>query len=305
MTTDGKPRGQPNLLADCASCFGLCCVALPFAASTDFAIDKPAGEPCTNLQNDFRCGIHPTLRTSGFTGCTVYDCFGAGQQVSQVTFGGTDWRSEPDTATEMFSVFPVVRQLHELLFYLEQVLTLAPAAELHDAVRDALASTRALAGGTPAAILDMDLPAHRASVDLLLRQGSALTRRGFRAGPDGSAQQDGQGGSDRKGPAGRTSAGVKNAPGKDLSRCDLIGADLSGADLRGTDLRGSYLIGADLHAADLRLADLIGADLRATDLGAADLSTSLFLTQFQVNAARGDAATLLPPGLARPGHWGS
>jgi hypothetical protein len=29
-----------------------------FAKSSDFAIDKPAGRACPNLQDDFRCGIH-------------------------------------------------------------------------------------------------------------------------------------------------------------------------------------------------------------------------------------------------------
>src|SRR4051794_16389300 len=114
------PRRRPLLLseslkADCESCFGLCCVALPFAASADFAIDKDAGRPCPNLEADFRCGIHRDLRERGFPGCTVYDCFGAGQKVSQVTFAGQDWRRAPETATRMFAVFPVVRQLHELL----------------------------------------------------------------------------------------------------------------------------------------------------------------------------------------------
>lgn len=64
------------LRADCASCFGLCCVALTLTRSADFAIDKDAGKPCGNLQEDFRCGIHTELRTRGFPGCTVYDCFG-------------------------------------------------------------------------------------------------------------------------------------------------------------------------------------------------------------------------------------
>ncbi len=38
-----------DLKADCEKCFGLCCVALPFAASADFAFDKQAGSPCINL----------------------------------------------------------------------------------------------------------------------------------------------------------------------------------------------------------------------------------------------------------------
>ena len=59
--------GQTNLLADCSSCFGLCCVALPFSKSSDFATNKNAGDPCKNLQEDFGCGIHTGLRKKGFT----------------------------------------------------------------------------------------------------------------------------------------------------------------------------------------------------------------------------------------------
>ena len=57
----------------------------------------------------------------------MYDCFGAGQQVSQVTFGGRDWRQTPHAAKQMFEVFPVMRQLHELLWYLTAALAMPPA----------------------------------------------------------------------------------------------------------------------------------------------------------------------------------
>ena len=50
----GPADGVPELTADCGRCFGLCCVALPFSRSADFAYDKPAGEPCVNLQPDSR-----------------------------------------------------------------------------------------------------------------------------------------------------------------------------------------------------------------------------------------------------------
>lgn len=125
-TRDSALRG------DCANCFGLCCVALPFAKSADFAVNKSSGDPCRNLQEDFRCGIHTRLRPSGFQGCTVYDCFGAGQQVSQVTFGGVSWREAPETARQMYEVFPVVRQLHELLRYLTEALALETARPVHE-----------------------------------------------------------------------------------------------------------------------------------------------------------------------------
>ncbi|MEU4233644.1 pentapeptide repeat-containing protein [Nonomuraea sp. NPDC026600] len=261
-----------SLKADCESCFGLCCVALPFAASADFAIDKDAGQPCPNLEPDFRCGIHRDLRKRGFPGCTVYDCFGAGQKVSQVTFDGRDWRRAPETATQMFAVFPVVRQLHELLWYLTEALTLDPARELHDELRAALDETARLSRGDADDLLVMDVPAHRQAVNKLLLRTSELVRAG----------------TPRR----------KNRRG-----ADLIGAKLKGADLRAADLRGAYLIGADLRGADLRLADLIGADLRGTELGGADLTGSIFLTQPQLNAAKGDGATKLSPTLTRPAHW--
>jgi len=53
----------------------------------------------------------------------------------------------------------------------------------------------------------------------------------------------------------------------------------------------------------VRLADLTGADLRGANLGGADLRDSLFLTQSQVDSARGDGGTRLPGGIARPAHW--
>ncbi|MER7485883.1 pentapeptide repeat-containing protein [Streptomyces sp. NPDC126497] len=259
--------------ADCAACFGLCCAALPFARSADFAVDKPAGRPCSNLRQDFRCGIHARLRDEGYPGCTVFDCFGAGQKVSQVTFGGTDWRRAPQTARAMFEVFPVMRQLHELLRYVVEALDLAPARPVHRELRKALARIDGLTRGSAESITALDVNALRGEVNPLLLRASELTRA-------------------------RVPGRRRNHRG-----ADLIGAELSGADLRGASLRGALLVAADLGGADLRDADLIGADLRDADLSGADLTGALFLTQAQLNAARGDAATVLPPTLSRPAHW--
>jgi len=261
-----------GLRADCANCAGLCCVALPFGRSADFAVDKAAGTPCVNLGDDFRCGIHSRLRERGFAGCAVFDCFGAGQQVSQVTFAGTDWRRDPAVAQPMFDVFPVMRQLHELLWYLTETLSLAQARPVHDDARRLLDETRALTHSTAGTLLTLDVADHRARVNTVLLRASELVRAG----------------------AGKT---------KDRRGADLMGAKLKGADLHKASLRGAYLIGADLRGADLSLADLIGADLRGANLAGADLGTSLFLTQPQVNAAIGDPATRLPAALARPDHW--
>jgi uncharacterized protein YjbI with pentapeptide repeats len=258
-----------ELQADCARCFGLCCVALPFARSADFAVDKPAGQPCTHLQSDFRCGIHAGLRERGFAGCTVFDCLGAGQKVSQVTFGGRDWRDDDGTARRMFAVFPVVRQLHELLTYLAEALE--RDAGLRDELTRAYERVDALTRGSAAELETCDVGAVRAEVSALLLRVSERVRAGL--------------------------------PGPDRRGADLIGARLRGAALCGANLRGAYLIGADLRGADLRTADVVGADLRGADLRGADLTGALFLTQAQLEAALGDAATQVPGHLRRPLHW--
>src|SRR4051812_13802483 len=116
---DPRPDdARRHLRADCANCAALCCVAPAFAASADFAVDKPAGMPCPNLRDDDLCGIHDRLRDRGFPGCAVFDCFGAGQHVTQGTFAGRSWRESPELAGAMFAVLPVMRQLHEMLWHL-------------------------------------------------------------------------------------------------------------------------------------------------------------------------------------------
>lgn len=172
----GDGSGRAVLRADCANCFGLCCVALTLTRSTDFAVNKDAGQPCHNLQDDFRCGIHTELRTQGFPGCTVYDCFGAGQKVSQETFDGQDWRQAPQTAQQMFQVFPVMRQLHELLWYLTEALTLQAARPLHGEIRRALDTTERLTHVAPDAFADLDVAGHRDDVAALLLRTSELVR---------------------------------------------------------------------------------------------------------------------------------
>jgi uncharacterized protein YjbI with pentapeptide repeats len=251
----------------------LCCVAPGFSASADFAIDKPAGRPCPNLRPDFGCGIHQHLRQQGFRGCAGYDCFGAGQWVSQVTFGGRDWRRAPRTARQMFAVFAAMRQLHELLWYLSQALASRHARPLHGELQLALTATEGLTRSPAEALVKLDVQAHRSEVNDLLRRASELMRASI--------------------------------PGRkrNLAGTDLMGARLKGAHLAGASLRGACLIGADLRRTDLRAADLTGADLRDADLSGADLTSSLFLTQSQLDAAKGNPRTKLPQQLARPAHW--
>jgi uncharacterized protein YjbI with pentapeptide repeats len=180
MLNLSRTEASHGLRADCVRCFALCCVAPIFTASADFAINKAAGRPCPNLQSNFRCGIHARLRQRGFPGCTVYDCFGAGQKVSQVTFGGQDWRRAPRTAKQMFEVFSIMRQLHELLWYLTEALTRPPARPLHGELRLALDQTERLAHDSPDSLVGLDVAAHRQDVNALLLRTSELVRAEFR-----------------------------------------------------------------------------------------------------------------------------
>lgn len=294
-STTHTPTPPRELAADCSRCAGLCCVALAFAKSADFAFDKAAGEECVNLDDGFRCRIHPQLRERGFKGCTVFDCFGAGQHVTQSVYGGATWHDGPEVRDGMFAVFPIVRQLHELLFYLREALSLPAATPLHPALRRAEQEVLAASEAEPAAILSLDIEELRAPAANLLRDAARLTREALEA------------------PARTTAKGAR--PGRDpraASRrarlrpgADLLGADLRTTDLRGAELRGALLIAADLRGADLTATELIGADLRDARLDGADLREAIYLTQLQVNAAQGDAATRLPVGLTRPSHWAS
>jgi hypothetical protein len=173
----------------------------------------------------------------------------------------------------MFLVFPVMRQLHELLWYLTEALARPAARPLHVQLRAALDETERLTRQDAEALLGLDVAAQRQGVNLLLRRASELIRAGAR----------------------RRSV--------DRSGADLIGANLRGADLHGANLRGAYLIGADLTGADLGLVDLTGADLRGARLAGADLRDSVFLTQSQLDSATGEAETRLPESLTRPTHW--
>src|SRR3954471_11584235 len=216
MPCSPLPLADPrqHLRADCSRCAGLCCVAPAFAASADFAIDKPAGRACPNLQDDFRCGIHAQLRERGFPGCQVFDCFGAGQQLTQVTFGGRSWRESPELGAAHFAALPVLRQLQEMLWYLTEALALPGAAALHGEVRTALAATERLTTGSADELAALDVAARRAEIGALLGRVSDAVRAGAR--------------------------------GRDRRGADLMGRDLRRTDLRDGGLRGAYLIGADL-----------------------------------------------------------
>lgn len=269
-----------KLRADCEKCFGLCCIALYFATSEGFPCDKEASRPCLHLQADFRCSVYPSVRGHELKGCSAFDCFGAGQRVAETTFGGKDWHSDPDSLPKMCEAFHIMRRLHELLWYLGEARNLEEVSSLHDKLSVMQQKIEDLTQMDAEGLMQLDVAAYRADVDQLLKKVSQNVRS-------------------------LTSSMVNRGDGRKSFRrkADLSGADLRSYDLRGVNMRGCCIIAADLRGCDLSGADLIGADFRDADLRGADFSKSIFLTQGQVNAARGDQNTRLPGTLVRPRHW--
>jgi uncharacterized protein YjbI with pentapeptide repeats len=100
--------------------------------------------------------------------------------------------------------------------------------------------------------------------------------------------------------------------GSRLRQADFSLATLDGASLRGANLSVANAFGARFSKADFTNADLSdatlvgswfggavfsGANLKGANLSGSYLFTAKGLTQAQLNAACGDEATQLPPGL--------
>ncbi|AJH19604.1 pentapeptide repeats family protein [Bacillus mycoides] len=239
-------------------------------------MNKDGGKPCTNLQSDYKCSIHRDLRGKGYKGCTVFECFGAGQKISQVTFKGIDWRTDAEHAREMYDAFPVMHQLHEMLWYLKEAILLKATQTIHKELKEAIEETERLSNLSSDELMEVNVPLHRAEVNILLLETSELVWKEMNVARKKRISHRG---------------------------ADLMGANLKKRDLQGANLRGAYLIAANLRDANLRGADLIGADLRDADIRGTDFTNSIFLTQVQINAAKGDKYTKLPKVLSRPVHW--
>ena len=272
---------KENLKIDCSKCFGLCCVSLYFMKSEGFPCDKVAGVPCTNLDQDYKCKIHKDLNKKGFKGCTTYECLGVGQKVSQVTFKGEDWIKNPEKAKEMFDLFPVMLQLHEMLWYLSEALIMQRRPQIQEEIYKMIEKTLEITNYNAEALKKVDLVVHKHKVNELLFKTSRQIRKNINNGREVKLK------------------GAKKFGG----RINFIGEDLKNRNLRGQDLSGALLMASDLRNVDLTGTDLLGADLRDADLRGADLSKSIYVTQEQINSAKGDKMTRLPKSLRYPERW--
>lgn len=270
-----------NLKIDCEKCFGLCCVALYFSKSEGFPNDKVPGKPCANLQSNFHCSVHNDLRKKGFKGCTIYDCFGAGQKVSQVTFKDQSWIDSPELASQMFDSFLIIRQLHEMLWYLADASTFILDKATLNKLNLIIEETQNLTILDPNHLKNIDIKNHRIKVNDILRKSNNIVKIKLNL--------------DKK--------NIHNNKKVLIPGYDFIGLDLTSTNLIGANLSGSLLIASNLSYCNLKGANLIGADLRDANIRGANLENALFLNQSQVNSAIGNSATKLPFSLNRPFYW--
>jgi hypothetical protein len=156
--------------ADCSRCCGLCCVVPDQLAVQGFRVDKPAETPCTHLNGHHRCAIHATRHIHGYTACAAFDCFGAGQWITQSLFGGARWTDSPDLARQMFAAYRHWAPRFEAAALLEAALP-----HVRDDARCSLAARMT-------ALITRETPDHRSPTDAarLRRETLAMIRSALR-----------------------------------------------------------------------------------------------------------------------------
>lgn len=286
-----------SLRIQCEECCGLCCTALFFSRSDGFPKDKTAGTPCVNLNDgDFRCEIHPELKQRGLKGCLSYDCFGAGQKVTQSIYHGKTWRETPDLSAEIYQVFLTVYRLQQILWYLLDTYRhirskpVSPEFEFSDEFQSEIPALSLenirVSSQSPREILSYDIDAYQKKVNDLLRTFWNMKKAEL---PQSTVKQK-----------------INKIPkltNVSKSHSDYTGSDLQNKNLSYQDFSLSLLIAANLENCDLSYANFLAADLRDANLKNADLRKSIFLTQGQINSAKGNRSTKLPETLHHPDHW--
>jgi hypothetical protein len=185
FSADTAPRfvAETTLRADCGRCAALCCVALAFDQGALFGFDKPAGRPCPHLSRPGRCTIHAQRSQRGFAGCVAYDCYGAGQRVTQELFGGRSWQAEPHLLPSMLEAFRAMRHAHELLVLLEAAARLPLRAGERERLEELRAELEPASGWSSASLAELERSSLSHDVARYLRALAGTARRALKVLP--------------------------------------------------------------------------------------------------------------------------
>lgn len=261
-----------SLKSDCSQCSGLCCTALYFSKIDGFPENKQAGKPCTNLQKNFQCEIHGELEKRKMKGCIGYDCFGAGQQVTQSIYCGKTWQDTPEKAKEIFDVYIAVFQLYQIRYFLLEAMTILPAKMLRGDINLLIQENEIICNSEPQDIMKFNTENYRNKANIFLKQVCSLLQKSLCI---------------------------------DNQKCpsDFLGRNFKNKDFRGLNLSTKLLIAANFNNCVFDGAIFLGADTRDADFSNADLRDAVFLSQGQINAAKGNRNTKLPQYLDYPFTW--
>jgi hypothetical protein len=182
FSSDVALPGMANtvLVADCTRCAALCCVGLAFDRGALFALDKPAGAPCPHLSTQARCTIHARREVLGFGGCVGYDCYGAGQRVTQTLFAGTSWQEEPEILPGMLDAFRALRRVHELLVLLAEAAKLPLRASERQRLDALHAALEPVGGWSSPTLLELERGSLCDEVAEFLRSLAGTARRALK-----------------------------------------------------------------------------------------------------------------------------
>jgi len=261
---------ESALRIDCDKCSGICCVALYCMKTDGFPENKEAGVPCKHLMRNFHCDMYSDLADKNMKGCLVYDCFGAGQKVTQSCYPDEDWQKNSEKTNEIFQVFLIVFQLHQMAWYLLEALTLAADEHLESDIDTLITQNKQMTACTPAEILRIDIEEYRTRVNQVLK---------------------------------KVSSRIAAIPSDKTNGKDYFGKNFRQANLNGRDFSMALMIAANLEGCSLQGTNFLGADIRDANIENTDLSGSIFLTQMQINSAKGNSNTKLPANLSRPSRW--
>jgi len=257
---------------DCSQCSGLCCTALFFSKTDGFPENKIAGKPCSKLMDNYSCNIHHELEMRKMKGCMGYDCFGAGQYVTQNIYKGDTWKTLKDKSREIFDVFTMVFQLYQIRYFLEEARTIITAKELWSDIESLINENEELCNSTAENIVEIDIEKYRNKVNILLREVCNSITMCFEKSNNKVAT-------------------------------DLFGRNFKNRNMSGLDLSMKLLIATNFDGCKLDGTIFLGADTRDTNFSNADLREAVFLTQQQINSSKGNRNTKLPKHLDYPITW--
>ena len=261
-----------SLKSDCTKCSGLCCTALFFSKIDGFPENKQAGKACFNLQENFQCKIHEELEKRKMKGCIGYDCFGAGQQVTQSVYFGQTWQNSPGQAKEIFEVYIAMFKLYQIRYFLLESLAIIPAKMLRNNIKLLIEENEIICNSKPQDIMIFDIEKYRNRANIFLKQVCSLLQKSL-------------------------NCENKKCPSNFLEK------NFENKDFRGLDLSTKLLIAANFNNCVFDGTIFLGADVRNADFSNADLRDAVFLSQAQINSAKGNRNTKLPQYLDYPFTW--